>query len=165
MNPDDRERRDSHIDDSRAEGDPKLESQLDTAGVSVLATRDAVPPAIAAAAAEAPGAVIGRYLVLERIGSGGFGTVFAAEQREPDGQADDQCRHREDECPEPEALPQRRPDGAVDGERAARRGLEPLRGKRRDPLRRNEEQGRSGQDQPAHSGSGSELAEKPQAYN
>jgi serine/threonine protein kinase/tetratricopeptide (TPR) repeat protein len=34
-------------------------------------------------AAEGPGSVLGRYTLIEEIGSGGFGAVFLAEQREP----------------------------------------------------------------------------------
>jgi serine/threonine protein kinase/tetratricopeptide (TPR) repeat protein len=37
----------------------------------------------AAGAAERPGAVIGHYTLIEEIGSGGFGSVFLAQQREP----------------------------------------------------------------------------------
>ena len=33
---------------------------------------------------EAPGTVIGRYKLLDKIGEGGFGAVWAAEQKKPD---------------------------------------------------------------------------------
>jgi serine/threonine protein kinase len=41
------------------------------------------PLAAAAAITEGPGAVIGRYKLLQQIGEGGFGVVYMAEQQEP----------------------------------------------------------------------------------
>jgi tetratricopeptide (TPR) repeat protein len=41
------------------------------------------PSAATPLAGEGPGSVIGRYKLLERIGEGGFGVVYMAEQREP----------------------------------------------------------------------------------
>ena len=46
-------------------------------------TGQASTVSMGSASMEGPGAVIGRYKLLERIGEGGFGAVYAAEQREP----------------------------------------------------------------------------------
>ncbi len=47
-------------------------------GAGVSATLDAAAPLL-----EGPGTKIGRYKLLQRIGEGGFGTVYMAEQTEP----------------------------------------------------------------------------------
>src|SRR6266568_3842597 len=59
----------SHEDDSFLER-PAVEG-----GKSVVATREPLT--------EGPGTVIGHYKLLERIGEGGFGIVYLAEQKEP----------------------------------------------------------------------------------
>ncbi|HRY42950.1 MAG TPA: serine/threonine protein kinase, partial [Thermoanaerobaculia bacterium] len=51
-----------------------------------LSSDDTVAPGEAGARAplfEGPGTVLGPYRLIERIGQGGFGTVFLAEQQEP----------------------------------------------------------------------------------
>jgi serine/threonine protein kinase len=67
----------------RAEVESLLEAHdgagdfLDTAAVGLVAPPDALP------SIDRPGAMVGRYKLLQVIGEGGFGVVYMAEQQEP----------------------------------------------------------------------------------
>ena len=61
---------------------PELRAEVE-ALVRAAAHTDAFRETTAPTLSERPGAVVGRYKLLEQIGEGGFGVVFMAEQESP----------------------------------------------------------------------------------
>jgi serine/threonine-protein kinase len=76
--------------DQACEGDASLRQRIEalvraheSAGGFMAAAADVAPPAAPSDSAEVPGNRIGRYKLLQKIGVGGCGVVWMAEQEEP----------------------------------------------------------------------------------